>query len=87
MGKNIASLVLLNDSYSFTLKGNILRRPNEIMRLNIGDLYNGGDSQLNIFSNLSGDNSLYVYVKKVSHIFRGSEYVNGIVASKICESL
>lgn len=87
MGKNIASLVLLNDSYSFTLKGNILRRPNEIMRLNIGDLYNGGDSQLNIFSNLSGDNSLYVYVKKVSHVFRGSEYVNGIVASKICESL
>lgn len=87
MGKNIASLVLLNDSYSFTLKGNILRRTNEIMRLNIGDLYNGGDSQLNIFSNLSGDNSLYVYVKKVSHVFRGSEYVNGIVASKICESL
>lgn len=87
MGKNIASLVLLNDSYSFSLKGNILRRPNEIMRLNIGDLYNGGDSQLNIFPNLSGDSSLYVYVKKVSHIFRGSEYVTGIVASKICESL
>ena len=42
MGKNIASFVLANDTYTFTLKGNLLRRPNEIIRLNIGDLYENG---------------------------------------------
>lgn len=44
MGKNLASLVLLNDSYTFTLKGNMLRRPNEIIRLNLSDIMGGGES-------------------------------------------
>jgi hypothetical protein len=35
MGKNLTSLVLLNDTYNFSLNGNLLRRPNEIMRLNV----------------------------------------------------
>ena len=87
MGKNIASFVLLNDSYTFTLKGNLLRRPNEIVRLNIGNMMEGGESQMNIFSNLRGDSSLFVYLRKVTHVFSGTEYVNGIVASKICEIL
>lgn len=86
MGKNIASLVLLNDSYSFSLKGNIRRRPNEIMRLNIGNLANGSETQLPIFTNLNQDSGLYVYVRKVTHIFQGNEYINKIVASKVCES-
>ena len=86
MGKNIASLVLLNDSYTFSLKGNIRRRPNEIMRLNIGDLANGTETQLPIFTNLNQDSGLYVYVRKVIHVFQGNEYINKIVASKICES-
>lgn len=85
MGKNLASLVLLNDSYSFSLKGNIRRRPNEIMRLNVGELAQGGELQLPIFTNLNQDSSLYVYVRKVTHIFQGNEYINKIVASKICE--
>lgn len=87
MGKNIASFVLLNDSYTFNLKGNLLRRPNEIVRLNIGDIMNGSDTQLDVFTNLKGDSSLFVYLRKVTHVFSGTEYVNGIVASKICETL
>lgn len=87
MGKNIASFVLLNDSYTFNLKGNLLRRPNEIVRLNVGEMASGGDTQLNIFTNLKGDSSLFVYLRKVTHVFSGTEYTNGIVASKICETL
>lgn len=87
MGKNIASFVLLNDSYTFNLRGNLLRRPNEIVRLNIGDIMNGSDTQLDVFTNLKGDSSLFVYLRKVTHVFSGTEYVNGIVASKICETL
>lgn len=87
MGKNLASLVLLNDSFSLTLKGNLLRRPNEIIRINIGDMNDGTDSQLPMFTNLSGDSSLFVYIRKVTHVFSGDSYINNIIASKICESL
>jgi len=44
MGKNLASLVLLNDSYTLSLVGNIRRRPNEILKLNVGDLKNGEET-------------------------------------------
>lgn len=87
MGKNLASLVLLNDSYKFSLKGNLLRRPNEIMRLNVdGGMNDGSDMQLPIFTNISGDSSLFVYIRQVTHVFTGDSYTNNIVASKICET-
>lgn len=87
MGKNLASLVLLNDSFKLSLKGNLLRRPNEIIRLNVSDQQDGTDMQLPIFTNLSGDSSLFVYIRQVTHVFRGDTYINNIIASKICESV
>lgn len=89
MGKNLTSLVLTNDSYKFSLKGNLLRRPNEIMRLNVGEIFegDGADAQLPVFTNLSADASLFVYVRKVTHHFKGETYTNNIIASKICESM
>lgn len=84
MGKNLASLVLLNDSYMFSLKGNLLRRPNEIVRLSIDSSENGGEQQLNIFTN---NNTLFVYLRQVTHVFKGTTYTNNIVASKICEAI
>lgn len=65
MGKNLASLVLLNDTYKLSLKGNLLRRPNEIIRLNIGDLFDGSDKMLP----LCGDGSMFVYIRQVTHVF------------------
>jgi hypothetical protein len=32
MGKNIASFILSNDVYEFKIRGNLLRRPNEIIK-------------------------------------------------------
>lgn len=87
MGKSLTSLILDNDSYKFVLKGNLLRRPNEIIRLNVHDLTNGGDLQLPLFTTLKGDSSIFVYIKEVTHEFRGDAYVNHITATKICESI
>lgn len=87
MGKNLASLVLLNDSFKLSLKGNLFRRPNEIIRLNVADQQGGTDMQLPIFTNLSGDSSLFVYIRQVTHVFKGDTYINNIIASKICESV
>lgn len=86
MGKNLASLVLLNDSYTLSLVGNIRRRPNEILKLNVGDLKNGEETQIPLYTNLNQDSSMFIYVRKVTHIFKGDEYMNKILASKICES-
>ena len=88
MGKNLASFVLSNDTYTFNLKGSMLRRPNEIIRLNIGNLIKDGtENQLNVFTNLNSDSGLFVYVRKVTHKFAGDEYVNTLECSKICETL
>jgi hypothetical protein len=86
MGKNLASLVLLNDTYSLSLIGNIRRRPNEIIKINVGDLTQGQESQIPLYTNLNQDSSIFIYVRKVTHVFKGDEYINKIVASKICES-
>jgi hypothetical protein len=45
MGKNIASFILLNDLYSFTIDGDMMRRPNEIVRLGV-DINNDGTKNM-----------------------------------------
>ena len=54
MGKNLASFTLVNDTYNFTLNGNMLRRPNEIVRLGYkGNSGLGGSMQmLSYYTNL-----------------------------------
>lgn len=85
MGKNLTSLVLLNDTYNFSLNGNLLRRPNEIMRLNVTSNDYQAESQLPIHTGLKNDSSLLVYIRQVTHVFKGDSYINNIIASKICE--
>ena len=85
MGKNLTSLVLLNDTYNFSLNGNLLRRPNEIMRLNVTSNDYQAESQLPIHTGLNNDSSLLVYIRQVTHVFKGDSYINNIIASKICE--
>jgi hypothetical protein len=41
------------------------------MRLNVGKMDDGADMQLPIFTNLSGDSSLFVYIRQVTHVFSG----------------
>lgn len=87
MGKNITSFVLSNDEYSFQLQGNLLRRPNEIMKMQFNNLLSKSSSTFNSFNNLSGDSTTYLYVKQVNHVFSGSDYTNSIFCRKICEKI
>lgn len=84
IGKNVASFVLLNDVYTYTIEGDILRRPNEIVKMNF-NLQDDTQTSLTIGTDLSGDSTLLMYMRKVIHDFSGNEYTNIVSACKICE--
>lgn len=87
MGKNIASFALVGDSYQFKIRGNLLRRPNEIIKC--GHRGTGGSTQqgLTMGTGLSGENYTLMYVKKIVHHFHGTNYENDVLGCKICEIL
>lgn len=88
MGKNLASFTLINDSYTFKMNGNLLRRPNEIVRFGYKGNTSGGLMQM-LSSNVGlhfGDHT-YLYVRKVIHRFTGNVYNTDVLGYKICELL
>jgi hypothetical protein len=86
MGKNLASFTLINDMYTFTLNGDLMRRPNEIIRFGYrgNQLYAGMD-MLSMHTDINFGEFTYLYVRRVRHIFSGSTYDNEIVGCKLCE--
>lgn len=88
MGKNLASFTLINDSYTFKMNGNLLRRPNEIVRFGYKGNTSGGLMQM-LSSNVGlhfGDHT-YLYIRKVIHRFTGNVYNTDVLGYKICELL
>ena len=86
MGKNVASFILVNDSYSFTIHGNLRRRPNEIIKYNYSPLSDDGSTQnLTISTDIGMGDYTYMYVSQVIHKFIGNEYHNTIRAYKFAD--
>lgn len=86
MGKNLASFTLINDRYTFKVNGNLFRRPNEIIRLGYkGFRENEGMQMLSYHTGLNFNDMTYLYVRRVTHIFKGSMYDNLVQCCKICE--
>ena len=86
MGKNLASFILANDSYEFTIGGSIRRRPNEIIRFGFDPISGDGSSQpKRIGTDINLSNYTYMYVSKVIHKFVGNEYRNTIQAYKFVD--
>lgn len=84
IGKSIASLVLLNNSYSFITQGNLLRRPNEIINLYMPNDGNE-DSPTPIRTDFAMSKNIMLYVTAVIHSFSGTNYKNKIVCNRIYE--
>lgn len=86
MGKNVASFVLVNDSYRFTINGNLRRRPNEIIKYNFKPISDDGSTQnLTISTDIGMNEYTYMYVSQVIHKFIGNEYHNTIRAYKFVD--
>lgn len=88
MGKNIASFVLANDTYTFTLRGNLRRRPNEIIKFGFTpDGIERAIRPLTISTGLFDNNHLYLYVQSVTHNFSGNVYTNTLRTNKFMEEV
>lgn len=87
MGRNIASFVLLNDMYTFTIDGDIMRRPNEIIKFGLRGDNNGAKSMKPIRTAFNNSDYLFLYVRKVTHKFSGNTYENIMNCCKICEQI
>lgn len=85
MGRNISSFVLLNDMYTFSVDGDIMRRPNEIIRMGMTKKNDGTANMLTAHTDLNYSEFLLMYVRQVTHKFVGNEYQNIMNCCKICE--
>lgn len=86
MGKNIASFVLANDSYTFSLQGNLRRRPNEIIKFCFTPNSDDGSMRaIQISTGIFDVNRIYLYVSSVTHEFSGNNYINTIKTHKFME--
>ena len=84
IGKSIASLVALNNSYSFTTQGNMLRRPNEIIELYMPNDGNE-DSPTPIRTDFAMSKSVMLYVTAVIHSWSGTNFKDKVVCNRIYE--
>ena len=87
VGKMMASFVLLNTSFSFDIKGSLIRRPNEIIKITKNvDLENSDSNEnQNIYTTMFGANYTLLYISSVSHIFNGTDFVDRLYTHKIYE--
>lgn len=86
MGKQISALILLNDMYTFTVKGQLFRRPNQIIKLASGDVTSGDDVELSLYTGLSRRRDTLLYVQQVIHVFEGNTYNNVIKGTRFLET-
>lgn len=88
VGRAVKSYVFLNSLFGFKVKGNIIRHPGEIIKIN----YGAGEQNIEMTSSSAAIGGLstldngYVmaYVTQVIHEFKGTEYSDIIHATKIC---
>lgn len=85
IGKNICVFLLGNESYNFRMRGNMLRRPNEIVKFVYGGLSKDTQQTLSMSPNIGLCEYSYLYVKRIGHYFRGKDYWNDVSTCKIAE--
>ena len=84
IGKSIASLVFLNNMYSFEAEGSLLRRPNEII-----NLYTPQNLDLITTQSFRTDftcsDNVILYATSVIHKFEGNTFTDKIICNRIYE--
>lgn len=84
IGKTIASLVLLNNSYSFEVSGSLLRRPNEIINLYV-PASEDESSPSPLRTDLAMSKNVMLYVTAVIHSFSGNTFRDKVICNRIYE--
>lgn len=86
IGKSIASLVFLNNMYSFEVEGNLLRRPNEL--INLYTPYQDGLLQVqNMRTDFLRSDNVILYATSVIHNFSGNTFTDTIICNRVYEQV
>jgi hypothetical protein len=64
--------MLGNEAYSFKIRGNLLRRPNEIIKFAYRGVRGQTQQTLSMQTSIAASDYTFFYVKKVGHHFKGT---------------
>lgn len=87
IGKNLCSFVTMNDTYQFTIRGNMFRHPNEIIKISNNKNEDSTNPNIAFNTDLSKNDFLLMYITSVTHTWEGTHYYNDISANKIYERI
>lgn len=87
IGKNLCSFVTQNDTYQFTIRGDLFRHPNEIIKISNSKTEDGTNPNIALNTDLAKNDYILMYTTSVTHTWEGSHYYNDISANKIYERI
>lgn len=88
VGRAIKSYIFLNALYGFKIKGNIIRHPGEIIKINAAAR---GDMEADTPQSIPGGFNTIIagytlsYITQITHTFVGSRYEDIVYATKLCD--
>lgn len=85
IGKNLTSFITQNDTYQFKVRGNMFRRPNEIIKVSNNKNEESTNPSIAFHTDLANNDYILMYVTSVQHTWEGNKYYNNISANKIYE--
>lgn len=87
IGKQITQMVYHNSAYTFTIQGNLLRRPNEIIKFSRNLQQGDTNDSSNLYTDFAHNDYTLLYITRVRHVFVGPNYYNVISANRIYDSV
>lgn len=87
VGKSMASLVFLNNLYSFEVEGNMFRRPNEIVNVYTPHSTKAVAASQPIRTDLMRTDNVMLYVSEVVHNFDTNTFYDKLICNRIYEQI
>lgn len=86
VGRSLKSYVMLNSLFGFKIKGDILRHPGEIIKINSSVKSIEDESPAGVVGGAEATVNKFVlaFTNSVTHLFNGNQFKDLIYATKIC---
>lgn len=86
VGRTIKSYIMTNSLYGFKIKGDVLRHPGEIIKINSPSKNMDEHSAVSVIGGLAAaaNNHILAYTNSIIHIFQGNTFKDLIYCNKIC---
>lgn len=88
VGQSLYSCVNDNEKYLFTINCNMLRRPNEIIKVNTSPIDPANESPNRALpggSDMATYATSFLYIRRISHVLTGDKFENDIITTRFCK--